>query len=54
MNNYYLYLPCPGSSGVQFYSNVNPNNYVGPIIRFNTNTGASKIQLGNCFSVSIV
>jgi hypothetical protein len=54
MNDYYLYLPCPGSSGIQFYSNVNPNNYVGPIIRFNTNTGASKIQLGNCFSVSIV
>lgn len=54
MNDYYLYLPCPGSTGVQFYSNVNPLNYIGPIVRFNTNTGSAKIQLGNCFSVSIV
>jgi hypothetical protein len=48
MVDYYLYYPCPGSTGTQFYSNVAPT-YPGAFIRFDS--GSDPLQYGKCYNV---
>jgi hypothetical protein len=51
MADYYVYIPCPGSTGTQFYSNVAPT-YPGAFIRFDS--GSDPLQYGKCFHVMLV
>lgn len=51
MADYYVYIPCPGSTGTQFYSNVAPT-YPGAYIRFDS--GSDLLQYGKCFHVMLV
>ena len=51
MADYYAYIPCPGSTGTQFYSNVAPT-YPGAFIRFDS--GSDPLQYGKCFHVAPV
>jgi hypothetical protein len=48
MEDYYLYFPCPGSTGTQFYSNVAPT-YPGAFIRFDS--GSDPLQYGKCYHI---
>jgi hypothetical protein len=51
MEDYYLYFPCPGSTGTQFYSNVAPS-YPGAFIRFDS--GSDALQYGKCYHIIAV
>ena len=54
MNNYYIYYPCPGTSGAIFYSNVGPSwTTNGNYIQFNSNV-PDKITIGACYHFALV
>ena len=48
---YYVYYPCPGSTGAQFYSNVAPS-YPGAFIQFTTGGPELAPYLGKCYHVA--
>lgn len=49
MNNYYYYIPCPGTPGGSFYSNVGPAwTTTGNYIQFTANE-PDKITIGACY-----
>lgn len=55
MNNYYQYVPCPGTTGGIFYSNVGPAwTQPGPYINFTTPPDPEKVPMGGCYRVAIV